>query len=394
MASMVFLALVSILHGVMAENSGSGLGSLNLTPQNNRILVFWTSFGREPYPTHLGRITNRSVESFILEVAVAGDALAECSRVTRSKHGIIITGFGEGDWYHRVPWEKTETDLRQLLRCLKESGAIVVYTSTLSDPVAQAGYGFGYQPFNALCREEEVVLITDLLLDICTDDSEPGRLVFKPYLDSGDHIHPSEEGYSVMAERTAQGLLDTGLVQTIQIGGELSGQIPAMLSHAMDLINAMEEKGADIQLAMEHYYLAEYLYQNRYYYTANWSLYERIIEPLETCLAGWSQTMELFDAANASITATEEAGMSREAILMEADYSRAQKAWNEYDSDTARKYLDKVLSASEPEQALLAILLAVLLFALSQNRPRRDSPGAMMKGAQTQRLGTGMMENE
>jgi hypothetical protein len=317
------------------------LGSLNLTSQNDRILIFWTSWGREPYATHLGRMINRSVDSFILGGTQVEGALPDCERFKADKYGIVITGFGENDWYYGVPWEQTETDLRQLFQCLKDSGAIVVYVSVLSQRVIQAAYGFDYQPFDALCREEGVLVAPSFAEDIVTS-ARPGELVFNPYFDSGDRLHPNEEGYSVFAERTARVLLETGLAQPAQTCEGLSEQIPAMLSHAMDLIEAMEEKGADIQQAMKYYGSASYLYENQFYYTANWSLRERIIGPMESCLAGWDQISRMLDAANESIKALEQAGI--DTARMRGDYALAQTYWQKYQYEETNTSLSKIVT--------------------------------------------------
>jgi len=366
-----FLFLVCFPHAVWGEDSGSALGTLNLTPQNEKIAVFCSSWGEEPMGTHLGNILGREVESFTLGATNAGGALASCSRYKDNKFGIIVTDFGSHDRVDNLPWEVTEADLRQLFQTLKDSGAIVVYNELVLE-----SYGF---PYGEVCREEGVILVPNITEGIMSPESTVGSgmsgIVLDPRFFAGDSSHPSNEGYSVMAERTAKVLLDTGLVQSAQTCVELSEQIPAVLSRAMELINAVAEKGADTQLAMKHYDLAEYLHENRFCYTANWSLRERIIVPLESVLAGWDEITGIFDAANTSITMIEEGGMSREAILMKADYSRAQKAWGEYDSGTTRLYLDKVLvkGAEFPEPALLSILGSAVLFALSRSRLGRIS---------------------
>ena len=81
----------------------------------------------------------------------------------------------------------------------------------------------------------------------------------------------------------------------------------------------------------------------------------------------------MFDlAAEALAQATkilEQQGNSREAVMLEADYSKAEEAWTKSDYVSAKTYLQKVLdkAAEIPERALLylsAILAIVLLPAL------------------------------
>ena len=352
MASVVFLLLVCVPHAVWSEDSASAL-SLNLTPQNERIGVFCGSWGREPMGTQLGIITGREVESYIIGAANAGAVLSSSSRYEDDKFGIIVTDFGSHDRLDDLPWEVTDNDLRQLFQSLKGSGAIVVYNEIVPE-----SYGF---PYGEVCREEGVILVPNITQGI----GLPRDL--NPWFFGGDVGHPIEEAYYIFAERTAEVLVDYGLAQhawTFE-----AGQIPAVFSLATDLINAVEERGADTQLAMKYYDLAEYIWDtwnHEYSYAVNRSLHERIIGPLESCLAGWDQVTELFDTANASIATIEEAGMTRETILMKADYSRAQKAWTEYDIDATGTYLDKVLAkaAELPEPALLPILALPLLIAI------------------------------
>ena len=337
-------------------------GSVNLTPQNQRIAVFSGSYFWEPFPTELGRILNREVKFYCYEATTTPDALRVCSQFDTDPFGIIIVGFGGQDRLEGLSWEQTENALREMFRRLKNTGAVVVYNQIVPDSSP-----FGYNPSSQVCVEEGVILVANISEDIFVVYDPTSGLVFNPHFDEpGDNTHPNEEAYVVYAERTTKVLVENGLIQNTQICEGLSGQIPAVFSHATDLIDKIEEKGGDTQLANERYTIAQYIWDNwdhEYYYTVNRSLHQRIIYPLESCLIAWDEITELFDDANTSIITIEEKGMGREAIFMKADYSRAEKTWAEYDHDTTKSYLDKVLTKAEeiPELNLMPILPALTL---------------------------------
>jgi hypothetical protein len=146
--------------------------------------------------------------------------------------------------------------------------------------------------------------------------------------------------------------------------------MPALFSRAREAISAVEGKGGDVDLAREIYAVAEYLLDTGFSYTANWSLWEEVIDPLEAFLSGWEGVSdigqylsELSESANASIQEIEEKTTIREAMLIKADYSRAMEVWGKKDYDTARFYFEEVLAKAQriPEPALLAILSLIML---------------------------------
>jgi hypothetical protein len=145
------------------------------------------------------------------------------------------------------------------------------------------------------------------------------------------------------------------------------------------VISAVEGKGGGVDLEREQYAVVEYLCDLGFYYTANWSLWEEVIDPLEAFLARWEGVPDvgqylsgLSESANASIKEIEGKITNREAILIWADYNRAMDAWGMKDYDTARFYFEKVLTKAQriPEPTLLAILSLIMLPALVYRRSR------------------------
>jgi hypothetical protein len=154
-----------------------------------------------------------------------------------------------------------------------------------------------------------------------------------------------------MAERTAVVLFDSGLVESVQTCEDLSFAA-AEFSRAWELIGSATEMGAYTEPFRDHYATAEYLRENGFCSTANWSLHEGIIDPLESFLALWEGIEDLgtyfaglFEVANSSIQEMEGRGMDREHMLMKADYSRAEKAWDEHEYDAQ----SSILRRSSPD---------------------------------------------
>ena len=340
----------------------------NLTLQNERIAVFGSSWAAGCYGSCLASIVGREVESFILADTGVVGALQECALFKSNEFGVIVTDFGSHDWWPQGrPWEEVEADFRNLLRCLKGSGAVVVYNQLVPESI-------GY-PTGPVCREEGVILVPEITEGIGLP------LNISPHFYGGDPVHPTHEGYSVMAERTAVVLFDLGLVESVQTCEDLSFAA-AEFSRAWELIGSATEMGAYTEPFRDHYATAEYLREKGFCYTANWSLHEGIIDPLESFLARWEGIEDLgtyfaglFKAANSSIHEMEGLDMDREHMLMKADYSRAEKAWDEHEYDAAKLYLEKVIARFEeiPESPVIVIPCLIILAAF-MSKTRKYSP--------------------
>lgn len=357
-------ALIALLLPSVACGADPGNRAMNVTLQNERIAVYGSSWASGCYGSCLANIVGREVESTILPDTGVVGALSEWARYNETRFGIIVTSFGGNDWWPQGrPWEDVEGDFRQLLRNLKSSGAVVVYNQLVPESI-------GY-PTGQVCQEEGVVLVPEITEGIGLP------MDLNPRFYDGDAVHPSLEGYCLMAERTAMVLVDVGLIPSAMTCEELSESMPAVFSHARELIEAVKAKGADTQLAMKHFSTAEYLRDHNLCYTANWSLQRRITGPFESFLERWDEVPDmdeyfagLFDEANLSIRMIEEKGLSREVILLEADYFRAEKAWIEHDYDAAKLYLEKIITRclEIPEATLLAFLGPGLLPLLLRRR--------------------------
>lgn len=335
--------------------SGASPGDGNLTLQNERIAAFGSSWICGGW---LGDIVDRDVETFVLPSTGVVGALGDCPSFNNTKFGIIVTDFGSYDfWPLERPWEDIEGGLRELIRCLKSTGAVVVYNQLFPDA---AEYDIGQ-----LCREEGVIHVTNLTEGIGVP------LELNPMFLEDDPVHPNGEGYGIMAERTARVLLDVGLVESARTCEDLSSSIPSIFSRARDLIDSVEAIGAFVDIYRDHYVRAGYVRDMGFCHTANLSLHRRIIGPLESFMNVWAGVgnlgtyfSERFESANSSIEEVAAMGLDREAMLMDVDYSRAEKAWMEHDYDTAELYLDKVQARFEEIPEIFPTLVLSLLTIL------------------------------
>lgn len=365
LSALTLLVLMFAPLAVCGKDPGVGSQEVNLTLQNDRIAVFSDSL-LTAITSYLGEILGRETRGFFASgSAFYGLDSCRSGMFNYSRFGVIITSYGSADSLGMgVPWEETESGLRQLLRCLKSTGAVVVYGQWIPD---------SYYPYGQVCREEGVIIVPNISQGIGLPEN------LDPRFDSGDGIHPNLFGFSIMAERTARILVDAGLADFALDLGELTGQMPALFSRAREAISAVEGKGAGVDLEREQYAVAEYLCDLGFHYTANWSLWEEVIDPLEAFLSRWEGVPDigqylsgLSESANASIKEIEGKITSREAMLIRADYNRAMEAWGKKDYDTARFYFEEVLAKAQriPEPALLAILSLIMLPALVCRRSR------------------------
>jgi hypothetical protein len=292
-------------------------------------------------------------------------ALGDCPSFNNTRFGIIVTDFGSFDfWPLERPWVEIEGGLRELLACLKSTGAIVVYNQLFPE---SPEYDIGQ-----LCREEGVIHVPNVTEGIGVP------LDLNSYFLDDDPVHPNGEGYGIMAERTARALLDAGLIESARTCEDLSSSLPLAFSRARDLIASVGAIGTFVQPFRDHYERAEYVRDMGFCHTANLSLQNRIIDPLESFMATWGGVGDLgtyfaerFETANASIVKAADMGVDRELLFMEMHYSMAEKAWGDHDYDIAKLYLDKVQDRFEKIPEIIPTLLLSLLVILKREGYRR-----------------------
>ena len=168
----------------------------NLTSGGTAIVAFGDSLtagygarAGEDYPSRLSAligkpVVNAGVSGDTTDSALArldGDAISQNPRV-------VIVGLGGNDFLRQTPLATTEANLREIVRRIQASGAMVILLG-FRFPSLNANYESMYE---RVAEEEHCLLIDDLLDGILSN----------PSLKS-DEIHPNARGYALMAERVA-----------------------------------------------------------------------------------------------------------------------------------------------------------------------------------------------
>jgi lysophospholipase L1-like esterase len=168
----------------------------NLNSRGTAIIAFGDSltagYGAAPgedYPSRVSQrlgvpVVNAGVSGDTTESAAArldADVLAQNPR-------LVIVGLGGNDFLRQVPIATTEASLRDIVRRIQSSGAMVVLLG-FRFPSLNGDYEAMYK---RVAHDEHCLLIPKTLAGILTD----------PKLKS-DEIHPNARGYDLMADRVA-----------------------------------------------------------------------------------------------------------------------------------------------------------------------------------------------
>ncbi len=98
-----------------------------------------------------------------------------------------------------------------------------------------------------------------------------------------------------MAERVARVVEDFGLHRWAEKWGNLSEELPELISDVGDSIEELSKRGGDISSATERLSFAEYLWHNMSApYAARWQLKERIEIPTDSVMDNWDEITEMF----------------------------------------------------------------------------------------------------
>jgi hypothetical protein len=420
---MVFiLAMLSGAAFVQGSEMGLGSSGANLTPQNDRVMVFTDSWGTDYYVEFLSVILGREV--LLLRNAIPGgtlvDSIALASSIAEPGHecGIVITNFGSRDVAQDLPWGEIEVNMREFFRLLKATGAIVVYNQIPPE---------SKYPFGKICEEEGVIRVPEdyWVYDLCKGDPVAG---FEGFSEVWGGSHPGPWGAAVMAERTARVMVDAGIIDLVEPCDLESFDFAGLCSTASQLIDevkrldsAAETVSANTEGMEDYLRMAEPIREAGAGFATRWLLRDWIIEPLNMTVERWDDVLELaglwerdcgqktmdwpvrewtphkriaegfppYPPTNLSqesmpyrldflmenwdriqdmlaeatqcIETLKAEGNTRDAAIAAADLSRAKEYWCEgmqYDDTVA--FLDKV-SARCPEPAFLAVLSLALL---------------------------------
>lgn len=190
----VGLALVALVAWLLWPSRYAGVA--NLDSSGAAIVAFGDSLTAghgaadgEDYPSVVSDATGLE----IINAGVSGDTTAGALKrldrhVLARDPRIVIVGLGGNDFLRSQPIADTETNLREIIRRIQESGAMVVLLG-FRFPSLRESYEEMYE---RVADETNALLIEDVLDGILSN----------PDLRS-DAIHPNARGYALMAERIA-----------------------------------------------------------------------------------------------------------------------------------------------------------------------------------------------
>lgn len=126
----------------------------------------------------------------VVNAGVSGDttesALSRIDTIVDQRPRIVIVGLGGNDFLRSVPIETTESNLREIVKRLQGSGAMVVLLG-FQFPSLHANYEKMYE---RVAEDEGCLLVGDVLDGILSDSKL-----------KSDEIHPNARGYAILAER-------------------------------------------------------------------------------------------------------------------------------------------------------------------------------------------------
>lgn len=189
---------------IQTEPRGEGVVSRRDRPT---IVAFGNSltagFGVAPehaYPARLEDRLKRAGYSYdVVNAGVSGDTTAGGLRrldwILRSDPELVILELGANDGLRGLNLEQTRTNLKQIIERLKASGTTVLLTGMKLPP----NYGSDYTSrFESMYEE----LAADYKLPFYPFFLE--GVAAKPSLNQADGIHPTGEGYRIIAENLFQ----------------------------------------------------------------------------------------------------------------------------------------------------------------------------------------------
>jgi lysophospholipase L1-like esterase len=398
------LVLLFVSLNVLAD---SGDESLNLTLQNQRIMCWGVSgtvgTGADPgesYPEHLGRILGRETERLLN--GMTADCLNQVNMFEEDKYGIIICQFGGWDVRQYVPLQEMEDNIRKTVQHLRATGAIVVLwdhvplwdldgqitttkekcslsssthpeiaCSAIGDETQTAYYykAWGNMTlFHRICEEEGALFIPHSAFHDCVDDSCPPNTRMHTDLLADDRFHLNSPGYGVFAERVAGYLVDWGLGDYAVDFEKLSLDLSTHLTEAEGKVKILEDRNHSLSAELsKRYEMVKLLQRKGYLYTANRTLVSEVLSKMDIVLDHWDEVIAMFPKAEEAIKVLEQQGKNRDALFLKADYTKAETAWQKYEYDATKMYLqkiiDKVLSIPEPAPRSIIVLCLILLSA-------------------------------
>lgn len=149
----------------------------------------------EGFPARLGEaLVSRGLAVYVVNAGVSGDTsaggLARLDWLMQQRPRVVVIGLGANDGLRGLPLERTEANLREIVRTVRASGAEVLLLGMRIPPNYGADYAGAFAAlYPRLARELDVPLVPFLLEGVAA----------QPELNQADGIHPTAEGQKLVA---------------------------------------------------------------------------------------------------------------------------------------------------------------------------------------------------
>ncbi len=163
----------------------------------------------ESYPAQLEKqLHEHGFHYEMVNAGVSGETSAGGMRrvewILKSRPTVVILELGVNDGLRGLPLQQTYTNLRSIIERLREAGVVVILAGMRIPPNYGDAYtGEFFEMYERLAQELTLPLIPFLLEGVA---AQPG-------LNQADGIHPTAEGYTIVAQNvfdTLKPLLKTG----------------------------------------------------------------------------------------------------------------------------------------------------------------------------------------
>lgn len=195
----LLLAFVVLLWSLVSEG-----GSISASDMRPRIVAFGDSLTAglgvqavESYPAQLQRrLDSLGYHYRVINAGVSGDTTAGGLRrvpwILNNKPELVILELGANDGLRGLPVDQTQSNLRQIIRQLQESGTTVVLAGMKLPPNYGQDYTASFEAMYRMLAKECQLLLIPFFLEGVGGSST---------LNQTDGIHPTKEGYEVIVEQ-------------------------------------------------------------------------------------------------------------------------------------------------------------------------------------------------
>ncbi len=165
----------------------------NYPNSNTDIIAFGDSltYGKgaarnETYPAYLSEMLGREVINLGISGDTSAQGLARINEIKEYSPYMVLIEFSANDFFRKIPKERTEQNLREIVRQVQSMGAIAVLVDTGGAYPMEA-----YTKIQKQIAKEYNTLFVPAIMD---------GIYSKKSLKS-DQVHPNADGYKIVAER-------------------------------------------------------------------------------------------------------------------------------------------------------------------------------------------------